>query len=584
MQASQTLSQDVVNFIGPKTLGMNKLAASKTTDAQKRDYKQVAKGWKIQCLDKSIDSVLASATRLEKEIEHETKYWKQVLAVSEKGWAVCRLPNQTQTLGVRFGFSESSPAFKSRSLAALNRKPDGTISLGQGSADAIPKTFRVRIRVGDECTGSSMMPKAVPQDSPVETLILQARNTIFAEELWQELNRESRTMELVKPKDDALVYQLSADKAMVLDLVSLEEESIESSGPDGALAQSLFFTFNILLSYAHRQAHHARSRVPPPISSEKRPNPPLKLFRPFIARARHQESIAQLQNLFRPLYRVLVSASLPDPPAYTLVPTVYPFPSNLPVAERTIRSLTDRLEVVATFTITPKTIVTVRAQTLSQHSIYTQYLLSISPSDSPLHVTCPAFPITDSFSVLKDYIYYATSCALASMFVARPRPPTSPSSQQEEDYASQGWSRTAHPNILQKAMTSSPTAKQKQLAISVGCITPPNSNCTLTKLHVQWDFMRGEMSGEEALGWTERSSAHVSMGQDVPGVGVGTAADSEGRIVKKEPKKALAGDGAYTWLARSYEAEPRGQDDEEGSVDLVEVVKSLVDVVRDAGK
>jgi mediator of RNA polymerase II transcription subunit 17 len=88
------------------TLGADKIQVSKVTPAQKDDNKHIAKGWKIQNLNKTADSILASATRLEKEIELETTYWKQVLAISENGWAICRLPNEKHTLGVRFGFSE----------------------------------------------------------------------------------------------------------------------------------------------------------------------------------------------------------------------------------------------------------------------------------------------------------------------------------------------------------------------------------------------------------------------------------------------------------------------------------------------
>ncbi len=106
VQASLSLSLHLQTLIGVKTIGADKLAVPRITEAQKQDNKQVAKGWKIQHLDKTVDSILASATRLEKEIEHETKYWEQVLAVSEKGWAICPLPNQKHILGVRFGFSE----------------------------------------------------------------------------------------------------------------------------------------------------------------------------------------------------------------------------------------------------------------------------------------------------------------------------------------------------------------------------------------------------------------------------------------------------------------------------------------------
>jgi mediator of RNA polymerase II transcription subunit 17, fungi type len=106
VQAGLTISPQLRELVGMGTLGADKLHAPRITDAQKQDNKQIAKGWKAQSLNKTVDSILASATRLEKEIELETKYWEQVLAVSDSGWSVCRLPNEKHILGVRFGFSE----------------------------------------------------------------------------------------------------------------------------------------------------------------------------------------------------------------------------------------------------------------------------------------------------------------------------------------------------------------------------------------------------------------------------------------------------------------------------------------------
>jgi len=88
------------------SLGADKLSVSRYTEAQKLDNKRVARGWKIQSLNNAVDSILASATRLENEIARETKYWEQILAVSDAGWSLCRLPSEKHTLGVRFGFAE----------------------------------------------------------------------------------------------------------------------------------------------------------------------------------------------------------------------------------------------------------------------------------------------------------------------------------------------------------------------------------------------------------------------------------------------------------------------------------------------
>ncbi|KAG4411407.1 hypothetical protein IFR04_015465, partial [Cadophora malorum] len=452
IQAGLSLSPDLQQLVGVKTLGADKLAGSRTTEAQKQDHRNVAKGWKAQHLNKTVDSILASATRLEKEIEHETKYWEQVLAVSEKGWAICRLPNQKHILGVRFGFSESSPAFKSRSLAALNRKSDGTISLDQGLADAEPKTLRVRIEADGVYTGSSTLPKAAPPDSPIEALILQARNTIFSEELWQELNRESRILEPVKSKDSTLTYQLSDTKTMVLDLVPLEEEPVHSTGPDDAIAEGIFLALNILLSSAHRQAHRRRTQPPPPITLEKRTIPPLNILRPFITRVKHQEMTCALRDILRPLHRLLSSIKLDSAPTYTQIPTIWPPLTHLSIAERTVLALTERLEATATLAITPTTTIIIKAQTHSHPTIYPQFFLSISPPSSPLHITCPPPPRMESLRSVQEYLYYATSCTLASLFVLNPNHTPDPNLN----------SQSSHPSSPAPEPPASPPQSQPQ--------------------------------------------------------------------------------------------------------------------------
>ena len=104
--ASLSISPALRDAVALGTLGVDKIHDSRVTKAQRDSNRRIAKGWKIQCLNRTVDSILASATRLEKEIESETKYWEQVLAIDEKGWAICRIPQERHTLGVRFGFLE----------------------------------------------------------------------------------------------------------------------------------------------------------------------------------------------------------------------------------------------------------------------------------------------------------------------------------------------------------------------------------------------------------------------------------------------------------------------------------------------
>lgn len=106
VQASLSISPALREAVTLGTVGSDKLNDSRVSKAQREDNNRIAKGWKLQSLNDTVDSLLNSATRLEKEIEVETKYWEQILTVSEKGWAICRIPQEKHTLGVRFGFVE----------------------------------------------------------------------------------------------------------------------------------------------------------------------------------------------------------------------------------------------------------------------------------------------------------------------------------------------------------------------------------------------------------------------------------------------------------------------------------------------
>ncbi len=64
----------------------------------------------MKSLNSAADSLLKSASRLEEEVEKETRYWSRALTVKEKGWSLSRLPREKHTLGVRYGFAEGETA------------------------------------------------------------------------------------------------------------------------------------------------------------------------------------------------------------------------------------------------------------------------------------------------------------------------------------------------------------------------------------------------------------------------------------------------------------------------------------------
>lgn len=74
----------------------------------KQKDQSVGFGWKQQSIEAVADRLSEAATRLEKELQAETRYWDQMLKIKDRGWPVCRLPREKHALGVRYGFAEGA--------------------------------------------------------------------------------------------------------------------------------------------------------------------------------------------------------------------------------------------------------------------------------------------------------------------------------------------------------------------------------------------------------------------------------------------------------------------------------------------
>lgn len=502
VQAGLSMSPFLKEAVPVGTLAATRTQGRVVPDKRKQDDLQVARGWKVQSLDSTVNSILESATRLEKDIESETKYWEQVLAVSEKGWAVCKLPQEPNTLGVRFGFSEgwsrshdtlnslltaiatAAPAFQSRSLAALRRKPDGGIVLDQGLADSAAKAVRVQIYTDGALTGSALIPKLVSEDAAVERLILQARDTIYEAELYQELGREARTLTSlgVITVGDIICCQLTSAKKLNLELVPLEDDlGTAEKKPDDDVAEGVGLALRLLLSYAHRQNLRQRSQPPPPISKQRRITPPYALLRPLITRTHHQETVTSLNSLLQSLNGTFENAGIRNV-AFSMKTKHNPPPNNSTppksTSELVIESLTDQLEGEATLQITSEQMFQIQFRTRMYPIAGTDFRVTTTTGVKPP-------PNFTALAEVERYLLYAASCAVASTVA------TSVVSGNNEKAVEGGWwCPTSRGTILQKAFQESD--KSKQLAFEVKRGT----------LHVSWDWLDDYGNVEKGKGNT----------------------------------------------------------------------------------
>ena len=338
-QSSATMSQRLKEFVPVGELGFDKTRPPKKPDADAAYDRLVASKWTLKGLGDAADKLLGSAKILGARVEKETKYWEEVLDVSEKGWSVCRVPKQEHILGVRFGFQEgskhplplllspivahhcgtASPTFYNRGFAPLRPNPQGAVSLGQGP-DIKPKSLKIRIRnaSGAVTQSSQVRTRVRRSERSLEAFIHQARDSLFDEELFYELRKEARTLlnhGVVVAKDHRITFpidlepEINPEKSSLtywcieIELVTLpwSQNTIPDAFDKQASfeAESMLLTLRILLTHAHRRKFRRRSSTPPAISDDQ-PKPFIyNVLRPLIGYVRHRSAKLKVEALIK---------------------------------------------------------------------------------------------------------------------------------------------------------------------------------------------------------------------------------------------------------------------------------------------
>ncbi|KAI3140416.1 hypothetical protein CBS147326_2117 [Penicillium roqueforti] len=288
-----------------------------------KDISGVSRGWRIQNFNAAANKLLQAASRLETEVASETRYWNEVLAVKDKGWKISRLPRERQSLGVQYGFLEATPVFRDRGLASLRRAEDGALLLDEGLIPSKARFVRVRVIQDGKLSGRSRPTRSTFNgNATIEDRILQARDTVYEEELFHELAREARAIASfgVTTRQNLIQIPASDNLEILLDLVDTDEDTSQPehdiSQQGTSLADGLAHTIRILLAYAHRQNLRRRTMLPLPLTPKTRPVPEHQLIRPALAYIKHMSDVRWLQSLLKDLFGVLQSAGL-KPPAYT---------------------------------------------------------------------------------------------------------------------------------------------------------------------------------------------------------------------------------------------------------------------------
>ncbi|KAL1301668.1 hypothetical protein AAFC00_005887 [Neodothiora populina] len=326
-QAELTMSPHLKQFVNPGTLGMDMWSNMPVDKEAQATDETISRSWRIDSLQNCADSLLDAAARLQKTVKRETRYWENVLSVSEKGWSICRMPREKHNLGVRFGFLEALGEYRDRGLAALRADEAGNVVLDKGFGND-SKTIRVRTTRNGRVIASSTPPQ-IPADAAttLETRIRAARDSLYEEELFYDIIRESRTLgsygvEMrgstisIPTRLDAHQSHLTASTAfdtVLIDLVSTD--TIDSSADEEQAhhiqqAQAIALVFRLLLSYTHRERLRRRSQIPPPMALSRHDTPVAPILRPVMALLHHQSLSAAIDTHLDRLEKLLSRASI----------------------------------------------------------------------------------------------------------------------------------------------------------------------------------------------------------------------------------------------------------------------------------
>ncbi|KAL7948398.1 subunit 17 of mediator complex domain-containing protein [Trichoderma barbatum] len=423
-QAGLTLSQQLRDMVGIGTLGADRLNDSNSTPAKTKDQEAVAMGWTIMEINKTRDSAEEAAAFLEREITAESKYWEDIISVRKAGWSVCKVPQERHTLGVRFGFSEAAPEFKNNGLAPMRRGDNGSTDLDFGRLGGVSEALVVTYERDGKVLGRSTT-RSASEDGSLESRVLEARNTIFSQELWHELTKESRSLAAydVKPEGRKLTCQADDTTKITFELLPLEScPAHDDHLPENGLAEKTSMALHILLSYAHRHNELLRIRPLPPHISRSSRQPAYALLRPVLARTMYLKNVEESMQYVGALVKTLQKAGLPSSVILRTMQATAADPNSrgpnqLSASQTLARNLLQTQDFTLEISILPEISFIIRARAFSFPVTATYYYILLPPS-SPLPTLCPpwaeGYP---SVPTLGDYLRTVVVRVLTNHFV-----------------------------------------------------------------------------------------------------------------------------------------------------------------------
>ena len=149
------------------------------------------------------------------------------------------------------------------------------------------------------------------EEVPVETRLLQARNSIYDEELYYELHREARnlTNQGVQSIDGKVSIPYEDDTYIEIDLMpSTYDEDLQT---EKNICAAIAISLRVLLSHSHRQNLRRRVQPPAPMREGKTPRPTYAILTPVLEHVQHDLQLKAINRLLEDLRDLCLKAGFP---------------------------------------------------------------------------------------------------------------------------------------------------------------------------------------------------------------------------------------------------------------------------------
>jgi len=318
----------------------------------------------------------------------------------------------------------------------MRRATNGKVELDLGNLGGQAQRLVITIEKDGKVTGISSQTAPVPANdsAPLSAHVLEARNTIYARELWHELQMEARNLQSydVRQYESSIVYTRPNGMKIRIELLSVDDCPRGEDGlSDNWLAESIHISLHIFLGNAHRQNETFRSRPLPPNQPRSRLHNQYHLLRPIIARLVHMEAIEDTTKYIGGLVKSLRNAKMPDA-KFDLITAqnVLADLSNVSSdrarsnpAQAVLSTITAPLTFAIDLIVTPGNRISIMGRTWLLPATATIYQINL-PATNPefpntLIESCPPHRDYPNLSEVRCYIDQAVSCALANYFQPR---------------------------------------------------------------------------------------------------------------------------------------------------------------------